>query len=126
MAGVKFLARLIRRTFVLLLILGGASVAYLHIAGFPPFLKKFVEDQFLRAGYVCHFNTIRLDIVRGVIATDAVLADAKAPEQTLARIDEVQLQINWRRLMHKENAVGALGIANAPLPVPTPAAEVGP
>ena len=126
MAGVKLLGRLIRRTFILLLMLGGAAVAYLHVAGFPPFLKKFVEDQFLRAGYVCRFHTIRLDIVRGVIATDAVLADAKTSEKTLARIDEVELQINWRRLMLRENAVGALRIANATLSVASPPDEVGP
>ena len=111
--------------FLLLLAAIGCLI-YLNVYGFPQFLKDFVIGQFARSGYAIQFSSIRLDWLRGVIATDTVLADAKAPEQTLARIDEVQLHWNWQRLIHKQNAIDALQIANATISVPTPSDEIGP
>jgi hypothetical protein len=72
------------------------------------------------------FGTIRLDLLRGVVATDAVFADAKEPEQTLATVDEVQLLWNWRRLLSGKNPLDAIRIANGTMSVPTPPDEVGP
>jgi len=102
-----------------------ALVLYLDIEGFPPALKHLVERQFRRAGYAVQFGAIHLDVLRGVIASDAVVADASAPKQILARIDEVQLQWNWRRMVHREMPIEALRIANATISVPTPPDEIG-
>jgi hypothetical protein len=114
---------------VRLLVLGFLAlvgvVLYLDIEGFPPALKHLVERQFRRAGYAVQFGAIHLDVLRGVFATDAVVADASAPEQTLARIDEVQLQWNYRRMVRREMPIKALRIANATISVPTPADEIG-
>ena len=86
---------------------GGARLRHGHLfgdlVGFPPFLKGMVEKQLFRQGVAAHFSSIRLDVLRGVIAKEAVLAYAKAPEQTLARIDEVQIDWNWPLLLHGQN-----------------------
>jgi hypothetical protein len=116
-------------TGVLLLLAILAAVGclvYLNVYGFPPFLKDYVVGQLARSGYAFQFSSIRLDWLRGVIASDAVLADAKAPEQTLARIDEVQLHWNWQRMMRRQSSIDALRIANATVSVPTPSDEIGP
>ncbi len=55
------------------------SLGYLHFYGFPEFLKQLLLDELNRAGYAAQFTSIRLDLFRGVVATDARLADAKAP-----------------------------------------------
>lgn len=93
--------------------------------GFPPFLQQFVETQIERRGIAAHFSSIRIDVFRGIVAKDAVLADAQAPAQVLARIDELQIDWNWPRLIRGRNAIDALRIANATITVPTPADEIG-
>ena len=113
------------RLSVLLLLAAISAVLYLDIRGFPPFLKDFVTGQIRRAGIASQFRTIRLDLFRGVIATDAVLADARRPDRPLARIDEVQLEWNWRGLWHRKNVLSGLRIANATLSIPTPPDEKG-
>ena len=114
-------------TLLLVVILAGiVCLVYLNVYGFPAFLKDYVVGQLARSGYAFQFSSIRLDWLRGVIASDAVLADAKAPEQPLARIDEVQLHWNWQRMIHRQTAIDALRIANATVSVPTPSDEVGP
>ena len=118
----KFMARFLALLFLALVV----AVLYLDIWGFPAELKQLVEQQFRRAGYAVQFGTIRLDVLRGVIATDAVVADANAPKQILARIDEVQFHWNWPRMLRREMPIAAVRIANATVTVPTPPDEIGP
>jgi len=122
MKPVKVLVRLAAVVSALTLL----SLAYLHTFGFPQFLRGFVVGELRKAGYAAQFGSIRLDVFRGVVATDAVFADAKAPEQPLARIDELELKFSWQRLIHKQNAVRAIRIANAEIDIPTPPDEAGP
>jgi hypothetical protein len=102
------------------------TLAYLHTVGFPGFVRQFVRKEFARRGVAVQFVNLRLDVLRGVVATGAVLADAKVPDRPLAEIDEVQLLWNWRRMLRRENAVDAIRIANAKVSIPTPADEIGP
>lgn len=125
-AVVKSFVKWMVRLALLGVLVVACVLAYLDFHGFPPALVRAVERQFAQLGYRCRFGAIHFDWMRGVVATDMTLADAKAPEQTLARVDEVQLQINWTRLAHRQNAINALRIANANLSVPTPPDEVGP
>ena len=111
-----------------LLLLGGlvAGVVYLDRHDFPPAVVRHVEAQFLQRGIAAHCKSIRLEILRGVIATDAALADAREPDHVLARIDRLQIEWDWHRLLRGENAINDLRIANANVAVPTPADEIGP
>lgn len=111
--------------FLFLLVLFLSAIIYLDVRGFPPFLKQIVEDQLARQGWPTRFSSIRLDVFRGIIARDAVLANMRVRDQVLARIDELQIEWNWRRLLNAQNAIDALRIANATISVPTPADEIG-
>jgi hypothetical protein len=122
MRPVKFLVRLLGVVSALALL----SLAYLHMFGFPRFLRNFVVGELRKAGYAASFRSIRFDVLRGVVATDAVFADARVPEQPIARIDELELKFNWHRLSRGQNAIQAIRIANAQISVPTPADEDGP
>ena len=101
-------------------------MAYLHAVGFPEFAKGFLLSELRKVGIEARFNSIRLDVFRGLVATGAVFSDANAPGQTLAQIDELELQFSFWRLIHKQNAIQAIHIASAELAVPTPPDEEGP
>ncbi len=103
-----------------------AVVIYFDRHALPPFLTRRVEAQLLQRGIAAHFKSIQLDILRGVIATDAALADARKPDRVLARIDRLQIDWGWHRLLRGENAINDLRIANATVILPTPADEIGP
>jgi hypothetical protein len=122
---VKFV-RFLVRFVVTLVVLVSLALAYLHAVGFPEFAKRLLISELRKAGIEARFGLIRLDVFRGVVATGAVFSDANAPGQTLAQIDELQLQFNLWRLLHQQRAIQAIHIASAELAVPTPADEEGP
>ena len=122
----KFLYRLFVRFLIVVIVLSLLSLGYLHFYGFPDFLKEYLVSELYRAGYATQFGSIRLDIFRGVVATDATFADAKTPDQPLAQIDELELQFSLTRLMHKQSVIRAIHIANAVIAIPTPPDENGP
>ncbi len=122
----KFLYRLFVRLLLLAVFLLLLSLGYLHFYGFPDFLKQLLLSELQRAGYAAQFTSIRLDLFRGVVATDATFADAKTPDQPLAQIDELELQFSLRRLLNKQTSIRAIHIANAVIAIPTPPDENGP
>jgi len=124
---VKVLFRLFVRLIVVLVVLTVLSLGYLHFFGFPGFLKEFLVGELRKAGYAAQFSSIRLDLFRGVVATDTTFADARTPEQPLAQIDELELRFNLGWLLHtKQNPLRAIHIANATIAIPTPPDEYGP
>ena len=122
----KVLFRLLVRFIIVLVVLSVLSLGYLHFYGFPGFLKEALIGELRKAGYPAQFGSIRLDLFRGFVASEATFADARAPEQPLAQIDELELRFNLRRLIHKQNPIQAIHIANAVVAVPTPPDENGP
>jgi hypothetical protein len=121
-AAFKFLVRL--GLLVIIGLLG--AIIYLDLHGFPPFLRRVVEDQLRRRGISASFRAIRVDVLRGIVAQDAELADARAAQPTRAKIDELQIDWNWPRLIKGQNAIDGFRIANATVAVPTPPDEIGP
>lgn len=118
--AVKLRAHYLGKTIGALLVVALLSLAYLHEVGFPSWLTNIVAGQLRRAGIAAQFGSIRLVLLRGVVATNVVLADAAKPDTPLARIDELSLHWNWQRLLHRRNAVDTLQIDNARVAVPTP------
>jgi hypothetical protein len=123
---VKVLFRLLVRFVIVLVVLLVLSLGYLHFYGFPDFLKDALVGELRKAGYEAQFGSIRLDLFRGFVASEATFADARDPGQPLAQIDELELRFNLRRLIHKQNPIQAIQIANAVIAVPTPPDENGP
>jgi hypothetical protein len=119
-------ARILIRFLAVVSALVLLALAYLHVFGFPQFLSDLVVRELRKAGYAAQFGSIRFDVIRGIVAKDAVFADARARGQPLARIDELELKFNWRRLIHGQNAIRAIRIANAEITVPTPPDQAGP
>lgn len=114
------------RFVIVVVVLSVLSLGYLHFYGFPDFLKDALIGELHKAGYAAQFGSIRLDLFRGFVASEATFADARDPDQPLAQIDELELRFNLRRLIHKQNPIQAIHIANAIVAVPTPPDENGP
>jgi hypothetical protein len=122
----KRVAKCLGRLLALLAAVTLLALGYLHAFGLPEFLKRPLLRQLAQRGIAAQFASIRLDLFRGVVATGAALADATAPEQTLAQIDELELKFNLRRLLRGQPTIlDAIRIANAVLSVPTPPDEHG-
>jgi len=122
---VRFAFRLIGRLIGFLLVLTLIGLAYVHVYGFPSLLTGLLEQQMERTGLAARFGLIRLDVFRGIVASDTTFADARSPERVLAQIDEVVLEPNWRGLLRRERPLKSLRIANAVVAVPTPPDEHG-
>lgn len=120
------LFRFLVRFVVVVILLALLALAYLHVVGFPEFAKAFLLSELRQVGIEARFGSIRLDAFRGLVATGAVFSDANAPGQTLAQIDELELQFSFWRLFHRQNAIQAIHIASAEVAVPTPPDEEGP
>jgi hypothetical protein len=123
---VKFVTRFISVLLVLLLMAAAFAIGYLHLVGFPEFLKAAVVRQLEAHNIAARFATIRLDLFRGVVATDAVLAEAPAPDEPFASIDQLELHWSWRRILQHKDPLSFIRIANGIIAVPTPADEHGP
>jgi hypothetical protein len=122
---VKLLFRLFVRFMVVVVVLTALSLGYLHLFGFPVFLTRFLVGELRNAGFAAQFSAIRLDLFRGVVATDAVFADVRTPDQPLVQIDELELRFDLQRLIHKQNPIRAIHVANAIIAIPTPPDESG-
>ncbi|HTS17226.1 MAG TPA: AsmA-like C-terminal region-containing protein [Verrucomicrobiae bacterium] len=122
----KVLFRLFVRFVIVLVVLSALSLAYLHFYGFPDFLKDVLIGELRKAGYEAQFGSIRLDLFRGIVASETSFADVRTPNQPLAQIDELELRFNLRRLFHRQNPIQGIHIANAVIAVPTPPDENGP
>jgi len=118
--GVKGFAKFIVRLVAVFGLVVLLAVTYLNRVGFPKFLENIVVSQLARQGIAARFGSLHLDLFRGVVATQAVIADSKTPDAPLAEIDLLELHWDVRRLLQRKNAMAALRIANATISIPTP------
>ncbi|MCS7049045.1 MAG: AsmA-like C-terminal region-containing protein [Verrucomicrobiae bacterium] len=123
--NVHRLLRWLGRLIGVLVVVMVASVAYLHAVGLPAFLKHRLEAEIRRTGIVLEFGAIRLDLFRGLVAQDFRLADARDPDDTWVRVDELLIEPNWQGLMQRRQPLRALRIVNANVAVPTPPDDRG-
>lgn len=121
----KFVAKAFGVLAALLLLAAAFAIGYLHVVGFPDSLKGVVVRQLAARNLAARFATIRLDLFRGVVATDAVLAEAPTPDEPFASIDQLELHWSWRRILHHKDPLSFIRMANAIIAVPTPADERG-
>jgi len=122
---VKTLLRWLTHSVWPLLVAIVVCLLYLNIRGFPEPVCRFVREQFRQNGYVVRFESLRLDWFSGIVAEKLSLADAKRPDETIIRITEVGLQINWMALVTGEHAIHGLRIINARVSAPMPPDELG-
>jgi hypothetical protein len=115
-------------TFVRLVILGviigiaGGSY-YLAKRGFGRQWRYRVVEELHKRGVEASIGRLTLDPFRGLVAKNVRIFDYKNRENTLARISEVSLDINYAALIHHEPFLNALDVRDAQIILPFKAAN---
>jgi hypothetical protein len=96
---------------------------YLARRGFGRQWRYRVVEELHRQGVEADIGRLTLDPFRGLIARNVRIFDYKNRENTLARISEVSLDINYAALIHRQPFLNALDVRDAQITLPLKAGE---
>ena len=91
---------------------------YLARRGFGRQWRYRVVEELHRQGVEADIGRLTLDPFRGLIARNVRIFDYKNRENTLARISEVSLDINYAALIHRQPFLNALDVRDAQITLP--------
>ena len=99
---------------------------YLSKKGFGREWRHRVVEELHKRGVEASVGRLTLDPFRGLVAKDVRIFDYKKRENTLARVSEISLDINYAALIHHQPFLNALDVRNAQitLPLKSPEGEV--
>src|SRR5713101_7228180 len=98
---------------------------YLSKKGFGRQWRYRVVEELRKLGVEASVGRLTLDPFRGLVAKDVRIFDYKKRENTLARISEISLDINYAALIHHEPFLNALDVRDAQITLPLKSAEGG-
>src|SRR5437879_12624807 len=104
-------------------LLGGGW--YLSKKGFGRQWLDRVVEKVHRRGVESSVGRLTLAPFPGLVAKDVRILDYKKRENTLARISEISLDINYAALIHHEPFLNALDVRDAQITLPLMSAEGG-
>src|SRR5437879_2698281 len=102
-------------------LLGGGW--YLSKKGFGRQWRDRVVEELHKRGVEASVGRLTLEPFRGLVAKDVRIFDYKKRENTLARISEISLDINYAALIHHQPFLNALDVRNAQIALPLKDAE---
>jgi hypothetical protein len=97
-------------------IIGGGY--YLARRGFGREWRYRVVEELHKRGVEADIGRLTLDPFRGLVARNVRIFDYKNRENTLARISEVSLDINYAALIHRQPFLNALDVRDAQITLP--------
>src|SRR6266571_2256326 len=111
--------------FLIILAISAVLVSgwYLSEKGFGRQWRARITDELHKHGVEASIRRVTLDPFRGLVAKDVRIFDYKNRENTLARVSEISLDINYAALLHHQPFLNALDIRNAQITLPLPSAE---
>ncbi|HEX2747650.1 MAG TPA: hypothetical protein VHM91_06610, partial [Verrucomicrobiales bacterium] len=115
--------RIRRRSFGLqltVLCIAGIVVLarYWYNVGFDQKYRKLIGDELARYGLGAEIGRLTLDPVDGLTARDVQLFDLDSPEQHLASINRITLDIDLARLVNREDFLRSITLAKASVTLP--------
>src|SRR5207244_9652941 len=110
--------------FLIILAISAMLVSgwYLSEKGFGRQWRARITDELHKHGVEASIRRLTLDPFRGLVAKDVRIFDYKNRENTLARVSEISLDINYAALLHRQPFLNALDIRNAQITLPLPSA----
>jgi hypothetical protein len=113
------LALIVMRLAVVVAMFGiiGAGY-YLARRGFGRQWRYRVVEELHKRGVEADIGRLTLDPFRGLVARKVRIFDYKNRENTLARISEVSLDINYAALIHRQPFLNALDVRDAQITLP--------
>jgi hypothetical protein len=97
-------------------VIGGGY--YLARRGFGREWRYRVVEELHKRGVEADIGRLTLDPFRGLVARNVRIFDYKNRENTLARISEVSLDINYAALVHRQPFLNALDVRDAQITLP--------
>ena len=91
---------------------------YWYNVGFDQKYRKLIADELARYGLGAEIGRMTLDPVDGLTARDVELFDLNNPEQHLAGINRITLDIDLARLVNKEEFLRSITLTKAHLSLP--------
>ena len=107
--------------FLVSALIGGSW--YLAKRGFGRQWRYRVVEELRKHGVEASVRRLTLDPFRGLVAQDVRIFDYHNRENTLGRISEIALDINYAALLHRKPFLNALDIRNAQLTLPLKSPE---
>ena len=91
---------------------------YWYNVGFDQKYRKLIADELARYGLGAEIGRLTLDPVDGLTARDVQLFDLDSPEQHLASINRIMLDIDLARLVNREEFLRSITLIKASLSLP--------
>ena len=92
--------------FVVLVLV--CALVWFNRVGLPDFLKRRLVETLQRQGVELAFTRMRLHLVHGLIVENVRLGHAQAPDDPVFSAAEIQLQLNYRALWHRQWQIDGL------------------
>jgi hypothetical protein len=113
------LALIVMRLAIVVAMVGVIGVGYyLARRGFGREWRYRVVEELHKRGVEADIGRLTLDPFRGLVARKVRIFDYKNRENTLARISEVSLDINYAALIHRQPFLNALDVRDAQITLP--------
>lgn len=110
---------LIRRTvFLSLLLVVGGAIAYVRSEGFARTLRKLVVTRLEERGIYLNLQGLYLDPMEGIVAKGIEVYQDGAHQTLLARVDRLNVDFNFSKLMQKEIEIEGVDLRKADLSFP--------
>jgi hypothetical protein len=122
----RFIRSVVRFAVVLALSAFITGGWYLSKKGFGREWRSRIAEELHKRGVEAHIRRLTLDPFRGLVAKDVRIFEYRRHENTLARISEIALDINYAALLHHQPFLNALDIRNAQITLPIKTSEKGP
>jgi hypothetical protein len=78
------------------------ALVWFNRIGLPDFLKRRLVDTLQRQGIDLAFTRMRLHLVHGLVIENVRIGHVQAPDDPVLSLAEVQLQLNYRALWHRQ------------------------
>jgi len=110
--------RVLLTLFALFLATLLGALWYASEKGFTRKWRGYVTEEFRKRGVEVTLRQLTLDPLRGLVAKDVQVFDARDRRRTLAVIDEMALQVNYANLIRGKTFLDALELRDASLSLP--------
>jgi hypothetical protein len=84
------------------------SLVWFNRIGLPDFLKRRLVQTLQTRGIELAFTRMRLHFVHGLVIENVRLGHAEAPDDPVLSLAEIQLQLNYRALWHRQCQIDGL------------------
>jgi hypothetical protein len=84
------------------------ALVWFNRIGLPDFLKRRLVETLQTRGIELAFTRMRLNLVRGLVIENVRIGHAEAPDDPVLSLAEIQLQLNYRALWHRQWQIDGL------------------